>query len=130
MNILDIGEVARQANVTASTLRYYEAEGLITSISRHGLRRQFAPDVMTQLAVIALGKTAGFSLAEIKGMFGRDGQPDLSRPVLHAKVDALDVQIRKLTLLKKVLKHVADCPAPSHMECPKFQRLVRRSIRS
>ncbi|NVK13089.1 MAG: helix-turn-helix domain-containing protein [Rhodobacteraceae bacterium] len=125
MNLLDIGEVADRSGVAASALRYYEELGLITSAGRKGLRRQFGPEVLLQLSLITMGKAAGFSLQEVAGMFGKDGQPDLPREQLHARADALEAQIRELTLLKEALRHVADCPAPSHLECPKFQKLLR-----
>ena len=125
MKLLDIGEVADRSGVAASALRYYEELGLITSAGRKGLRRQFGPEVLLQLSLITMGKAAGFSLQEVAGMFGKDGQPDLPRDQLHARADALEAQIRELTLLKEALRHVADCPAPSHLECPKFQRLLR-----
>lgn len=57
-------------------------------------------------------------------MFGVNGLPDLPRDVLHQKADAIDRQIHDLTTLRDTLRHVADCPAPSHMECPTFRRLV------
>ena len=129
MKNLDIAEVAQQAGVPASTLRYYEEVGLIASIGRHGLRRQFGPQTVLQLSLIALGKSAGFSLEEIAGMFGQDGQPNLPRAALHVRADELDRQIRNLTALREALRHVADCPAPSHLECPKFQRLLRVATR-
>lgn len=125
MKLLDIGEVADRSGVAASALRYYEELGLITSAGRKGLRRQFGPEVLLQLSLITMGKAAGFSLQEVAGMFGKDGQPDLPREQLHARADALEAQIRELTLLKEALRHVADCPAPSHLECPKFQKLLR-----
>ena len=77
-----------------------------------------------QLKLIAMGKAAGFSLGEIAGMFGRNGMPDLPRAVLHEKADAIDRQIHDLTALRDTLRHVADCPAPAHMDCPTFRRLV------
>lgn len=129
MKNLDIAEVAREAGLPASTLRYYEEIGLITSIGRHGLRRQFGPQTVLQLSLIALGKSAGFSLEEIAGMFGQDGQPNLPRPALHARADDLERQIRNLTALRNALRHVADCPAASHLECPKFRRLLRVASR-
>ena len=125
MKILDIGEVSEQSGIPPSTLRYYEEVGLIASVGRHGLRRQYEPQTLLQLSLIALGKSAGFSLEDIAGMFGKDGQPDLPRAELHARADELDRQIRNLTTLRNALRHVADCPAPSHMECPTFRRLVR-----
>ena len=127
MNLLDIGVLAERSGVPASTLRYYEEIGLIESVARHGLRRQFDRGALTQLALIALGKTAGFSLDEIKGMFGKDGSPDLPRTALHQRADKLDLQIRELTTLRNALRHVADCQAVSHMECPKFRRLLRQA---
>ncbi|UWQ33939.1 helix-turn-helix domain-containing protein [Leisingera sp. M527] len=125
MKLLDIGDVAERSGVAASALRYYEEIGLITSAGRKGLRRQFGREVLLQLSLITLGKAAGFSLQEIAGMFGKDGQPDLPRSQLHARADVLEAQIRELTTLKDALRHVADCPAPSHLECPKFQKLLR-----
>ncbi|MFS4581944.1 helix-turn-helix domain-containing protein [Phaeobacter sp. C3_T13_0] len=124
MRLYDIGEVATKSGVTPATLRYYEDIGLITSLSRKGLRRQFGPETLLQLSLIALGKAAGFTLAEITGMFGSDGQPDLPRADLHKRADQLDKQIKNLSTLRDAMRHVANCPAPSHMECPTFQRLL------
>lgn len=124
MKFLDIGDVAKQTGVKPSALRYYEKVGLISSSSRHGLRRQFPHHVLLQLKLIAMGKSAGFSLEEIASMFGHQGVPELPRDLLHQKADQIDQQIQKLAVLRDTLRHVADCPAPSHMECPTFLRLV------
>ncbi|KQT54038.1 MULTISPECIES: helix-turn-helix domain-containing protein [unclassified Aureimonas] len=124
MRCLDIGEVAARSGIKPSALRHYEEAGLISSVSRHGLRRQFPPEVLLQLRLISMGKLAGFSLAEIAGMFGKDGVADLPRIVLREKAAEIDRQIRQLTALRDTLRHVADCPAPSHMDCPTFRRLV------
>lgn len=125
MKLLDIGVLSERSGVPPSTLRYYEEVGLIVSLGRHGLRRQYGPEALTQLALISLGKTAGFSLDEIRGVFGRDGAAELPRAALHARADKLEVQIRRLITLRDALRHVAECPAESHMECPKFRRLLR-----
>jgi len=124
MKFLDIGEVSATTGIRPSALRYYEEVGVISSVSRHGLRRQYAPDVLLQLKLIVMGQAAGFSLDEISGMFGKNGRPDLPRKVLHDKADGIDRQIRQLAALSNTLRHVADCPAPSHLECPTFRRLL------
>lgn len=124
MKFLDIGEVAQRSGLKPSTLRYYEEAGLIASVSRIGLRRQFPAEVLLQLKLIAMGKSAGFSLEEIAGMFGANGVPELPRERIHAQADAIDRQIRELSALRDTLRHVADCPAPSHLECPTFRRLL------
>ena len=125
MRDLDINEVARRAGVPASTLRFYEEKGLIASIGRRGLRRLFDPGVLERLALIALGRTSGFSLDEIARMFAPDGRPRIDRRMLAAKAEELDQTIRELTAMRDGLRHAADCPAPSYMECPTFRRLLR-----
>lgn len=125
MRELDIGEVARQSGVPASTLRFYEDKGLIASIGRQGLRRQFEAGVLERLALIAVGRAAGFSLDEIALMFAPDGRPQIDRRLLAAKAEELDRTIRKLSAMRDGLRHAAACPAPSHMECPTFRRIVR-----
>ncbi len=125
MKLVDIGALSKTSGVTISTLRYYEEIGLIESVARHGLRRQYSEDTLVQLALISLGKAAGFSLQEIGGMFDKQRRPELPRPTLHERADALDSQVRRLTTLSKLLRHVAECPAPSHMACPRFRKLLR-----
>lgn len=124
MTDLDIAEVAQHAGVPASTLRFYEEKGLIASIGRRGLRRQYDSGVLERLALIALGRTAGFSLDEIARMFTPDGQPRIDRQTLSAKAEELDTRIRELGVLRDSLLHAAACPAPTHMECPTFRRLL------
>lgn len=70
---MDISEVAKRAGVPASTLRFYEEKGLIASIGRQGIRRQFSANVLERLALIALGRSSGFSLddgLELPYVFG------------------------------------------------------------
>ena len=122
---MDITEVARRSGIPASTLRFYEEKGLIASVGRRGLRRVFAPAVMERLALIALGRAAGFSLDEIRLMFAPDGRPRIDRRLLAAKAEELDRSIRRLSAIRDGLRHAAACPAPSHMECPTFRRILR-----
>lgn len=123
--LLDINAVAKRSGVSSSALRFYEEKGLIASVGRRGLRRLFDAQVMERLALIALGQAAGFSLDEIGGMFAADGRPQIDRPTLAAKADDLDRTIRQLSAMRDGLRHAAACPAPSHMECPTFQRLLK-----
>ena len=91
--MLDIAQVAKRTGVPASTLRYYEEKGLIASIGRQGLRRVFDARVLDQLALIALGRAAGFSLDEIAAMFTPDGRPQIDRALLGAKAQQIDALI-------------------------------------
>jgi DNA-binding transcriptional MerR regulator len=125
---LDIGEVVARTGVPASTLRYYEQRGLIAPVGRRGLRRQFDAGVLERLALISLGRSAGFSLDEIAAMFAPDGAIRIDRAALAARADDLDATIRRLTAMRDGIRHAADCPAPSHMECPTFRRLLREAV--
>jgi len=122
---LDIGEVARRAGIPASTLRFYEEKGLLASVGRRGLRRQYDGNVLERLALIALGRSAGFSLGEIARMFAPDGRVQIERQMLTSKAREIDVTIRRLSAMRDGLRHAAACRAPSHLECPTFRRLLK-----
>jgi len=126
--MMDISEVARKSGIPASALRHYETMGLIRSVGRHGLRRTFDADVLIRLSLISLGQIAGFSLAEMAEMLGDSGPPEIKRDRLLSQADTLDVRIRELTALRDGLRHVANCSAPSHLQCPSFRRLMRTAL--
>lgn len=83
---------------------------------------------MQKLALIALAQQAGFSLNEIAGMFDATGQAMIDRTQLYAKADELDMSIRRLSAMRDGLRHAAECPAPSHVECPEFQKLMQTAL--
>ena len=122
---MDIGEVARRSGVPASTLRFYEEKRLLAPVGRRGLRRVYDPGVLERLALIALGRAAGFPLDQIALMFAPDGRPRIDRRKLAARAHELDERISELIALRDGLRHAADCRAPSHMECPMFRHLLR-----
>ena len=74
--------------------------------------------------MIALGQVAGFTLDEIAHMVGANGSPNIDRELLVKKADDLDITIQNLVAMREGLRHAAVCSAPSHMECPKFRRLL------
>ena len=121
---MEISRVAKKSGVSASTLRFYEEKGLIKSIGRQGIRRVFSSNVLERLELIALGRAAGFSLEEITGILGTDAKPDIDRDLLLKKANELDGTIKKLEAMRDGLQHAAACTAPSHLECPRFRRLM------
>lgn len=123
---MDIAEVARRSGVAASTLRYYERRGLIAPLAREEAgRRRYPPGVINQLALIALGQAAGLSLDEIRTMVLPNGEASVDRGLLASKADAIDAQVLRLRAVSRGLRHAAACPAPSHAQCPTFQRLLK-----
>ena len=126
---MDISEVARRTGMAASTLRFYEKQGLISATSPAGQRRRFAPDVLDQLALIALGQAGGLSLEEIRAMLSPSGAVQVDRQVLLAKADDIDATIKRLRAMSQGLRHAAQCPAPTHAQCPNFQRLLKAAAK-
>ncbi|MEO1223010.1 MAG: MerR family transcriptional regulator [Pseudomonadota bacterium] len=127
--LLDIAEVASRSGVSASGLRYYERRGLIASVSRNGLRRQYEPDVLQEIALILLAKSAGFTLDEVGAVLKRPGVPVIPRGALLDKAGALDQQADRLRLLSRMLRHVANCPSENHFDCARFQKLLTVATR-
>ena len=122
---MDISEVSKQTGIPSSALRYYEQKGLITSVREKGERRRYAATVLEQLALIALGQAAGLALDEIRSMLSPNGPPNIDRQLLSAKADEIDALVKRLKAMSSGLRHAAACPAPSHVECPSFQKLLK-----
>src|SRR5215207_9757921 len=96
---LTIGEVARQAGLATSSIRYYESIGLLPAPARlHGQRRYDA-DVLGRLAFIGVAQNAGFKLAEIKDLvIGVDGTEGMGRQMRV-------LSSRKLREVEALLEH-------------------------
>jgi len=62
-----IGEVAHRLNIPASTLRYYDREGLLTGIKRsNGGIRMFSDQEIGTLKVIECLQSTGMQIKDIK----------------------------------------------------------------
>ncbi|CAM3212673.1 DNA-binding transcriptional MerR regulator [Vibrio diazotrophicus] len=125
VDFMDIATVSSESGLKPSTLRYYEKLGLIHSIGRKGLRRQYAPNVLNKLNIISLGRLAGLSLSEISTMFNENDELAIDRVLLTQKTIEIDAQIKRLKAVRDSLNHVATCPQPSHLECPSFQKMMK-----
>lgn len=116
--MLTIGEVARQAGVAATTLRYYEQIGLVPPPRRLGGQRRYDESVRARLEVIRLCKSAGFTLEEIHLLFADDvpGRP-ASRALAEAKLAEIDAQMESLARARAVIEWGMRCTCPSIDAC-------------
>jgi len=62
---LTIGEAARRCGVAASTLRFYEARGLIHSVRSAGNQRRYHRSMLRRISIIRVAQTVGLTLEEI-----------------------------------------------------------------
>jgi hypothetical protein len=58
-------------------------------------------------------------------MFSADRRPNIDRKMLASKADQIDAVISRMHAMSDSLRHAANCPAPNHLECPSFQRLLK-----
>ena len=90
-----ISELAREFDVTARTIRYYEAEGMLAP-ARQGQRRIYSPRDRVTLALILRGKRLGFSLAEAKEIIALYDAPQGEAGQLRVLLDKLADKRREL----------------------------------
>ena len=70
-----IGEVARQAGVRVSLIRYYEEIGLLAAADRVSGQRRYDETVLRRLAVIDVAQRAGLALDEIRELLEHGNDP-------------------------------------------------------
>jgi MerR family redox-sensitive transcriptional activator SoxR len=117
MSGLSIGQVARQAGLRTSAIRYYEAEGLIPMAPRRAGRRIYDPEIRDHLLFVRLALGAGFRISEIK-LLVKDMTP-ASKPgerwrlVAEPKLKELDREIATLRSKKRLLEALSKCQCAS-----------------
>lgn len=63
--VLTIGQIAKQAGIRTSKIRYYESIGLLKTPARASGRRVYGADILTTLRLIQFAQDAGFAIPEI-----------------------------------------------------------------
>jgi DNA-binding transcriptional MerR regulator len=121
--LLDIGEVSRRTGLAPSALRFYEAEGLVTSRTRKGLRRQYDAEALQRLAMIMFFRDSSFSLDEIRQILATEGNPAW-KDVARAKHAEIVRQIDRLQAMRAQLEHALQCPSPNLLQCPHLRQTL------
>ena len=66
MDDLSIGALSSRTGVASSALRYYEDQGLITSLRSAGGQRRYARETIRRVSFVKVAQQVGLSLDEIK----------------------------------------------------------------
>ena len=110
---MTIGQVAKEAGLAASAIRFYEQAGVLPKPIRIGGRRHYDSSVLERLAVLERAKACGFSLAEAKQLFYgfRGDTPPSQRWQMLAqrKISELDELARKIAATKTLLERPCAC---------------------
>ncbi|MBA3671336.1 MAG: MerR family transcriptional regulator [Gemmatimonadaceae bacterium] len=110
---MSIGEVGRRAGLEPSAIRYYERLGLLPKPPRAGGKRRYAATVLEWLALIALARAGGFTMAETKVLmmgFAPRSRPDaLWKRLAAAKLAEIDEMVARAERMREVLRIGLDC---------------------
>jgi len=121
MDEYTIGEVARQAGVRPSAIRFYESIGVLPSPGRVNGRRRYDAEVLSALTIIQVAQRAGFSMAEIKTLFTgfAPGTPASERwhALAGRKLEEVTAQIEQLQAMQKLLEKALQCGCVELDEC-------------
>lgn len=118
---LTIGEVARQAGVPASTLRYWESAGLLTAPGRVSGKRRYDQQAFRQISLIVLIKRAGFTLAETRivlcGLSDKTPPPEIWRKLAEVKLPEIRQTLTEAKAMKKILEKGLRCDCLTLDDC-------------
>ena len=122
--LLPIGAVATLSGKAASSIRYYEAIGLLEEPERISGRRRYPPEVLRTLAVIETAQRAGLSLDEIRLLLlaspSNRTATERLREVAEQKLPALREAIERAEIVRGWLEDAARCCCPTLDDCPLF----------
>ncbi|HZZ33508.1 MAG TPA: MerR family transcriptional regulator [Phenylobacterium sp.] len=96
---MQIGELAKQSGLTVSSIRFYEAQGLISVSRQANGYRAYSADAVVALNIITSARDAGFTLAEIRQLM----PGDLSHCRDGALVGALRKRVDDIRMLEQRL---------------------------
>lgn len=102
---LTIGNLAKQAEVTVETIRYYQRIGLLDEPGKpFSGYRHYPHHAITRIRFIKRAQQAGFTLKEITQLLSLDDDhcSDV-RKIAEQKCQQIDTQIKDLTALRNVL---------------------------
>ena len=124
---LRIGEVAAQAGVRTSLIRYYERMGLLPAPLRVSGQRRYDATVLRRLAVIDVAQRAGLSLEEIGHLLDAGSEPisEHLQDLAHRKLPEIDALIERATRVRAWLVTATGCECQTIDECGLFDPLAR-----
>jgi MerR family mercuric resistance operon transcriptional regulator len=122
-----IGTLARAADVSVETVRYYERRGLIEQPARSTGYRQYTDEDLRRLRFVRRAKQLGFTLTEIRELLDAadcrsvDGIVEAAR----RKVAAVDSRLEDLSVLRRRLVELVQTCRANDEDCIALQARAR-----
>jgi len=118
-----ISDVAKAAEVSVETVRFYERKGLVEQPLRptNGGYRAYPDTAVTRIRFIRQAQELGFSLGEVEELLSLKAEPDTDcsevRNRALAKRNDVDLKIRRLRRIRQSLTKLIDaCPGKGALE--------------
>jgi MerR family transcriptional regulator, redox-sensitive transcriptional activator SoxR len=126
MRELSIGQVAREAGVSASALRYYEKAGLLPPPPRRSRQRRYDGKVFGRIEIIKLALAAGFTIREtclfLSGFSATTPPAARWRALASRKLEELSALMARARRMKLLLETSFRCRCPRLEDCEKYLR--------
>jgi DNA-binding transcriptional MerR regulator len=102
---MKIGELAKLANTSTKTIRFYEDSGLLPTPARSASGyRDYSPEVVDRLRFIHRGQAAGLTLQKVRQILAIHDRGEVPcghvRQVLNSRLDQVRAQIAELVALE------------------------------
>lgn len=124
MQIMNIGEAAKNSGISSKMIRHYEEVGLLPAPPRtESGYRQYNPNDVHTLRFIRQARDLGFSIpqiAELVGLWQNRRRPSRSvKALAEAHIKALEEKTRELMAMKASLEHLVHCcNGDDRPDCP------------
>lgn len=116
--LLRIGEVAENTGVSVSAVRYYDDIGVISSATRVGGKRRFAPATVGRVSFIRRAQDAGFTLDQIRTLLD---ESDIEwRSLVDDKIEELVDRRERLSVMIDMLAEMRECGCDVVASCPQL----------
>jgi MerR family transcriptional regulator, redox-sensitive transcriptional activator SoxR len=122
---LSIGQVAAQAGIRSSSIRYYESVGVLPEPDRVSGQRRYPPEILDRLGFIDVAQHAGFSLEEIRELLDGSEQDEVSerlQALARRKLPEIEELVLRAEAMKGWLQAASNCECPSLDICALFIR--------
>ena len=117
-----IGQLAKQADLSRDTIRFYEKMQLIQSMTCNNGYKDYPEQTLQQLQLIRTAKNLGFALSEIKQILAMTVQDEIHaaqlQTILQEKLSRIDEKIAQLDQIKAMLHKLTQGePCPLRADC-------------
>lgn len=116
-----IGQLAKLADVTPDTIRFYEKQGMMDhEVRTEGGFRLYSDNDLQRLKFIRYGRQLGFTLESIKELLSIRVDPEHhtcreSKGIVQARLTEVETMIAELQRMQHSLQHLHDlCCGTAH----------------